>query len=184
MGQAVGQTADFNTWGYLQTWPKLMLQSESSCVGSLVKRHGAAGSRADSVSSSSSCRTPTAWQCWGWQWGREGHQLIMQQGQELLAWEQVDPFLQDTNTYAEEFFRKSGETKTFGEPMMSRDVTWWPCLLSSCESQGLYQIPDVQNSSFTLLHISASHGRTVVMLCLVSGGSAFTSEGLCDFFFL
>lgn len=32
----------------------------------------------------------------------------MQQGQELLAWEQVDSFLQDTNTYTEEFFRKSG----------------------------------------------------------------------------
>lgn len=126
----MGQTSYFNTWRYLQTWPKLILQNKSSCAGNLVKRHGTAGSWKPSVSFSRFCNMPSAWQYFGWKRGKEWHQVKCSKGKSCLPGNRLIPSWKlQTHTLrnSSEENPESPETEILGEPMMSRDVTHWPC---------------------------------------------------------
>lgn len=137
-----------------------------------------------SVNFSIFCHMPTAWQCLGWKHGKQGHQVKCNKDKSYWPGIRLIPScklqthtLKNSLENPEKLWNRN--IRRTHDEQRCHSIT----LHSLYWSQAPYQIPYVQNSGFRLLHITAFHGRTVVVLCLGSGCFAFTNKGLCGFLF-
>lgn len=134
-----------------------------------------------SVSFSRFCCMPTAWQCLGGKRGKEGYRVKCNKDKSYWPGNRLIPSckLQThtlKNCLEKNCVRENPETEIFGEPVMGRYVTQWPCCHKVLTRFQIFKNP-------ALGYVTTFHGRTVVMLCLGSGCFAFRSKGLCVFFF-